>query len=59
VKIRKKMNRYFTSRIAYIYGDISPLLICITEIVFSVMYKVRLEEERVDGSATTVKQDQL
>jgi len=51
------MNRLFTPRLAYIYGDISPLLICITEKVFSVMYKVRLKEERVDGQSTTVKQD--
>jgi hypothetical protein len=52
------MNRHFTPRLAYIYGDISPLLICITEKVFSVMCKVRMEEERVDGQ-TTIKQDQL
>jgi len=51
------MNRRFTPRLAYIYGDISPLLICITEKVFSVMYMVRLKEERVDGQ-TTVRQDQ-
>jgi len=46
-------------QIAYIYGDISPLLICIIEKVFSAMYKMRLKDERVDGQTTTVKQDQL
>jgi hypothetical protein len=55
----KKMNRRFTPRLAYIYGDISPLLISISEKVFSVMYTVRLKEERVDGQRATVKQDHM
>jgi hypothetical protein len=43
------MNRRFTPGPTYIYGDISPLLISVTETVFSVTYKVRLKEGRVDG----------
>jgi hypothetical protein len=52
VKIRKNEQMLHT-RLVYIYGDISPLLICITEKVFSMMYKVRLKEERVDGQTNS------